>query len=81
MTLFTKGNLKEEIFQSISSARNKNADIYQFEDYLFRYKNKLWAQKLHHDMLNNMTIDDIDIKIREVKSSNKISKNEGKREH
>lgn len=74
-------NLKEEIFQSISSARNKNADIYQFEDYLFRYKNKLWAQKLHHDMLNNMTIDDIDIKIREVKSSNKIGKNEGKREH
>lgn len=64
--------VKKDVMASINKAKNIGADIYQFEDYLYRHEHKLWEENKHDSMLEAFTIDDITVDITYVKSISKI---------
>ncbi|MDQ0268356.1 Ger(x)C family spore germination protein [Cytobacillus purgationiresistens] len=64
--------IKRNVMESVNNAKEIGADIYRFEDYLYRYKHKLWKEKKHEMMFNNFNEEDINVKVTYVKSINKI---------
>lgn len=66
-----KKQLVEEIYTSYEKSREIDADIYQFENYLYRYHRDIWKSS-KEEAFPTLDTDDIEINVKNFKSVPKL---------
>lgn len=65
--------LRTEVYQSYKNSQAIGGDVFQFEDYMYRYKNSDWKTCHHQGTFPTLKKEDIHIKISPLKSINKMN--------
>lgn len=65
--------IKTEVYTSYVKSHEVGGDIYQLEDYLYRFMYEDWKELHNHGEMPKLTSENIHVKVKPLKSINKIS--------
>lgn len=68
-----KDKIKNDVYSAYKNSQNIGGDIYQFEDYMYRFMHDDWKKFRNSGEFPVLNKDDIRVKIAPLKSINKIN--------
>ncbi|MGM0837976.1 MAG: Ger(x)C family spore germination protein [Bacillota bacterium] len=68
-----KDKIKNDVYSAYMNSQNIGGDVYQFEDYMYRFMHDDWKEFQNNGEFPVLNKDDIRVKIAPLKSMNKIN--------
>ncbi|MEJ9231847.1 Ger(x)C family spore germination C-terminal domain-containing protein [Peribacillus butanolivorans] len=65
--------IRNEVYESYVKSQEISGDIYQFEDYMYRFKNSDWKKFHDSEKFPTLMKEDIHVKVAPLKSISKIN--------